>query len=323
VLPDNRIEDKNDFNTISGQTSASDLRTLIKESQKYFDILSIDDALTRLKSKSLKRNALVLTFDDGFIDNYSILFPILKEEHVPATYFINPSVISSDKNLWFQSIINIFFNIEGTSFYCELNDITYDISSAEKRFQSAMNLMRYLQSNHNPNDFHTIIQKLGQGLELPKVDDKHMTWDQLKELSNSPLITIGAHTFSHYPLTLCDSQQAEFEIVKSKTEIEKHLNIAVNHFSFPRGHKEDFNSEHITIIKREGMKSSGTTIRGYNLANADDYQLKRVGLPQYVKSDLTEALWYVLSVPQLISKIKSKLSIAALKNTLKFREEGT
>ncbi len=304
VLPDHILEDLNNPNTISGQTSVSEVKRLIQVLEKRFKFISMDDAIEKIGSNKIDNNYLVLTFDDGFSDNYEYLLPILLENKIPATYYVNTSVIDSNENLWFQSVINLFFSIQEKSIHIERFNQKYDLSTSTLRFESAMSFMKFLQSKFEPEEFMPIIKTINGSGYLPKDTDKHLTWDQLRKLINEPLITIGAHSSRHFPLTLCDIELAKSEISLSKNLLEKKLDTKIKHFSFPRGYETDFNNSHIEHIKQLGMKSSTTTIRGNNKLASDLYQLKRVGLPAKTIGKEDELLWYVYAMPQLISSIK-------------------
>lgn len=309
VLPDHIIADPDDPRTISGHTSVSDVKAAIKCLSKQYNFISIDEATQQIESNNIQKNCIVLTFDDGFEDNYLYLLPVLKEHNIPAVFYINQSVIGTDKSLWFQAIINYFFSIKENQITLEINQTNYDLSTPKKRFRAAFNFMRYLQSNHPPEVFKSIIDNIAGDSALPDLTDKHMSWKDLDQLCNEELITIGAHTVDHYPLTLCNNELASSQICDSVLLLEKRLPIKIKHFSYPRGHHDDFNEFHVKELKKIGIHSAVSTIRGTNTANENLYYLKRIGFPQKVIGNTTELLWYVAGLPQILSTIKNTFRI--------------
>ncbi|PCI66335.1 MAG: hypothetical protein COB38_10290 [Gammaproteobacteria bacterium] len=305
VLSDAIIADKNDPRRITGHTSVSEVEVAILELKKRFDIISMDEAVEQLSAQGVNRESVVLTFDDGFKDNFKFLLPILKKHKVPATYYINSSVIDSKKNLWFQSVINFFFAIEENVVKIDLSKKEYDLSSADKRYKAAFDFMQYLQANYKPDKFHEVIYSVAGDKALPDESDYHLSWDELKILNEESLITIGAHSYNHYPLAYCDEEQSKFEIEKSVKDLEEKLSIKIKHFSYPRGHVEDFNDWHIKVLKDLGISSAVTTIRGVNRKGQDLYQIKRVGFPQNISNDVEDFLWYVGGIPQLIASLRN------------------
>ncbi|MGB0496126.1 MAG: polysaccharide deacetylase family protein [Kangiellaceae bacterium] len=305
VLSDSIIANKNDPRRITGHTSVSEVESAIKELRKRFSIISMDEAISQIKSGNILKESVVLTFDDGFKDNFKYLLPVLQKHQVPATYYINSSVIETKRNLWFQSVINYFFAIKEDKVKIEVSDTEYDLSTPQKRYSAAFDFMQYLQTNYKPQEFHQVIESIAGDKALPHESDYHLNWNELKLLADDPLITIGAHSFNHYPLGYCDEELSKFEIEKSVTDLEDKLDIKINHFSYPRGHVEDFNDWHIRVLKELGISSAVTTIRGVNRKGQDLYQIKRVGFPQNISDDVEDFLWHVGGIPQLIASLRS------------------
>jgi peptidoglycan/xylan/chitin deacetylase (PgdA/CDA1 family) len=306
VLSDSIIADENDMRSITGHTSESEVIEAIKQLKKRFHIISMDQAIEQLSTGKVEQESAVLTFDDGFQDNFRYLYPVLKRHKVPATYYINASVIGTNKSLWFQSIINYFFAVESQQVDVAINGEHYDLSSPRKRYQAAFSFMQYIQANHKPQEFHRIIETLAGPLSLPPPDDQHMSWDELKQLAADPLITIGAHSYNHYPLGYCDQELSKFEIDQSIKQLEQNLEITIEHFSYPRGHKEDFNQHHIDCLCAMNIKSGVSTIRGVNRRGAEPFSLKRVGFPQSISEDVDDFLWHVAGVPQIVQSFRGK-----------------
>ena len=304
VLSDAIIADKNDPRRITGHTSESEVESAIIELKKRFDIISIDDAVKQLGGIGVKKESVVLTFDDGFKDNFKYLLPVLKKHNVPATYYINSSVIDTNRNLWFQSVINYFYSVPKKNVTIALTNKEYDLSTADKRYKAAFDFMQYLQANYKPEEFHSVIDSVAGDDSLPEESDYHLSWDELKILVKEPLITIGAHSYNHYPLAYCNEEQSKFEIEKSITDLEQQLDIKIDHFSYPRGHVEDFTDWHIKVLKDIGISSAVTTIRGVNRNGQDLFQIKRVGFPQNISNDVEEFLWHVGGIPQLIASLR-------------------
>ncbi|MBV1881775.1 MAG: polysaccharide deacetylase family protein [Pseudomonadales bacterium] len=310
VLTDEIMANPDDPRRIAGQSSVSEITELIKSLSKHYHFISIDEALDQINNNSIKRESIVLTFDDGFQDNYLNLLPILKEFSVPAVFYVNSSVISTEKNLWFQEIINFFFAVPDDEIHVVINDKTYDLSSPQKRFDASFNLMRYLQANKHPTQFDEIIRTIAGDLAKPSALDRHLTWEDLKNLSKENLITLGAHTVHHYPLALCNSELSNIEITNSITHLENKLAIKIKHFSFPRGNEGDFNDTHINQIKNAGLISAVSTVRGVTRSGADNFQIKRVGLPKEIIGKTDDLLWHVAGFPQLIASVKSAIGLS-------------
>lgn len=84
--------------------SADTFEMHIKEAAKLFDIIPLENMFQITKGN---RRQCAITFDDGWIDNYEIAFPILKKYKVPATIFLPVSFINSKRCFWFENLYDI------------------------------------------------------------------------------------------------------------------------------------------------------------------------------------------------------------------------
>ncbi len=83
----------------------------LKFYQSNFDIVTIDDLNTIKQSqKKLNNKYALITFDDGYIDNYQLAYPLLKEYRVPATFFIATDFIEKDITPWWDEIAFLIQN---------------------------------------------------------------------------------------------------------------------------------------------------------------------------------------------------------------------
>lgn len=108
----------------------------------------------------------------------------------------------------------------------------------------------------------------------------YMTWDQVKEMVNSDLITAGDHTLSHKTVYSLDEIQMKDEILSAKNIIEQNTGRAVNVFAYPYG---NFNSEAESILQSGGFVGAVTTNRGLACAKLP-YELPRVRIGNAVLS---------------------------------------
>ncbi len=87
---------------------------------------------------------------------------------------------------------------------------------------------------------------------------KSMNLEDVERLSRHPLVTIGSHTLTHAALSEVSPEQARFEIVKSKEELENALNKKIYYFCYPIG---SFNNEVMRFVEKVGYRLAFTTAR--------------------------------------------------------------
>ena len=115
------------------------------------------------------------------------------------------------------------------------------------------------------------------GVRLPDTLGKELilSWDDVREMSDNG-VTFGAHTVTHPTLTKLPLKQAEYEIAKSKKDIEEKLNRIVTAFSYPYGCLGDFDSEIKQIVQKSGFTCAVTVIPRLITPETDLYELPRI-----------------------------------------------
>ena len=100
----------------------------------------------------------------------------------------------------------------------------------------------------------------------------YVTWDQLREMVGSGLVTVGDHTLSHPSLPILSEEKLKDEVISAKNILEEHLGVLVNVFSYPYGGS---NGETEKILKENGFVAAVTTKRGLSCAKLP-YELPRI-----------------------------------------------
>ncbi len=89
------------LNNVTPQAFAWQMKFLAKH---HYDVISFDDYVQGIKKgTAFRKNTVVIQFDDGYEDNYTQAFPILREHHFPASIFlISDSIGLKDFMTWDQ-----------------------------------------------------------------------------------------------------------------------------------------------------------------------------------------------------------------------------
>jgi peptidoglycan/xylan/chitin deacetylase (PgdA/CDA1 family) len=106
--------------------------------------------------------------------------------------------------------------------------------------------------------------------------DAYLSWNQVRQLDRSGIITIGSHTIDHPDLATESSQQQQYEIIQGKQELEAQLGHPVYDFAYPYG---SYNATTLAIVKQAGFATAVTTTAGISQSLAGIYTLDRVRDP--------------------------------------------
>lgn len=104
--------------------------------------------------------------------------------------------------------------------------------------------------------------------------DEMLTINDLKEMAECGM-EIGAHTKTHPHLTQILPEQAYNEMLESKNDLERMLNIGINFFAYPYG---DYNEEVKALAKKAGFFGACTTNTGIVKKGGDFFALNRVAI---------------------------------------------
>jgi len=252
-----------------------DFHKEIRWLKKYFDVISLGDAVNKMKSgENIPRPSIVITIDDGFKDNYDVLFPLVVQEKIPVAIFLTTGYIDTDHGPWFYALEEFLLRTPLTSFCFQGQE--YDIGSFSKKRDAFQRILIKIKDMSPEGKGQSMNQLRETFRDVPLTGRAMLTWDECREMLKSGLVTFGAHTCSHSILSKLPLAEARKEIADSKNIIEKNLSVKCEHFAFPNGRRQDFNQELLEFCREIGFVSICTCEYGSNKNHQDIFNLKRV-----------------------------------------------
>ena len=267
------------YHGVGGPDCPADLfESQIKYLKSNFSVISLRDAvdLSRHATRRFKTE-VILTFDDGLRNNFTIVYPILCRYGLPATFFVCPELVETGKWQW-------AYEIEQRLVSSDLGRLEQICSALEIERQESVNRktdivdriiehMKTLETAHREKAEETIrsmTRNFGASAQQHGWYDT-MSWDEMRSLSPE-LITIGSHTVNHPILTKLLPDEIKFQIVESKQWIQRALQRSIDYFCYPNG---DYDASSLDIVSRNYV-AAVTTRSGY-FENGDDvYQINRI-----------------------------------------------
>jgi len=240
--------------------------------------------------------ASLVTFDDGYRDNFTIAAPILKQYRVPAIYFIATGPMSGRKPFWWDEIA---WAIKQTKFQSiTVVGQVYDLTrgSSVGLTCALISHCLALESVGQARFMDQIRRECGVD-RVPQavVDAALMTWDQVQTLGEHG-ISVGAHTVNHCVLSRLDAEARERELRESKAELELRTGREVLSVAYPFGGEEHFDSEAKAAAQKVGFRMGFGLVPGINrVSRLDQFSLSRIIPPADIRSF---ALW--LTMPRLM-----------------------
>lgn len=249
---------------------------------RHYTVLGFPEAVCLLQKEQLPRRAVVVTFDDGYRDNYEYAWPILKKYGIPATFFLVSGVLDGTVRLWWDEVAEDIQQLSRHPLFC-----------GEKEHGLPDWMASLLKGLHNGGNPQVIAQEMSRCLNYLSLQERQqslaalrafanvasnqrsdlmLTWEQIQELHHSG-IHIGAHTVTHTFLDELDEERGWQEIEGSIKRIQERLEVPVHLFAYPAGRfKESLKS----LLHKAGIEAAVLSEPGRNKPGTDLLQLKRL-----------------------------------------------
>ncbi len=218
--------------------SAKNFERQMKFLSQHRRVISIEQLAQQLeKGEPIDRGTVVITFDDGYRNNFTIAAPILAKYNLPATLYLATGYIDAEKNQWIDTLYAAFRT-------CSKHQLKLSSFGSEKL--KNWNLAESTQRDHAYNEIATYLIEadVKQRQELLAEIDQQLapkaypprltlTWEEVKQLQQQyPQITLGIHTSNHLDLSVHSEQTAQ-EIEISIEHIAAATGVRPQHLSFP------------------------------------------------------------------------------------------
>lgn len=274
ILPLHRVNDDNDPFMPSLPTAVFAGR--MAHIARHYRVLTVEELATRLLERRVPRNALAITFDDGYRDNLTHAAPILHRLGLPATIFLVTGHIDTPRALWVDRLAMAFK--AATARRVELADgHALSLATVADRLaglQTALGHLKRLPDDERTASVERLIAALHPIPERPK--RLMLSWDEVAALRGLGF-SIGAHTITHPILSRLTPNQVRDEVHGSKAAIEKALGVPVRAFAYPNGRPDDYNEAVTRVVREAGFTCAVTTQRGLNDTDTPVLELRRGG----------------------------------------------
>jgi peptidoglycan/xylan/chitin deacetylase (PgdA/CDA1 family) len=256
----------------------SRLRKQLRFFRKYYRVISLEEAVDRLSSDRVDQHYLVITFDDGYADNYSIGLDLFRDEGIKPTVFVTTDCVEKQQALWPDVVRALIYNAD-VSRPLELDEPRLVITSASaSKVRALRSILEYLKKM-DPRERTRYLTALEKriGRALPTTERLMLTWEEIKCLKRYG-VSIGSHTVSHQVLAEVPDGVAAAELRASKQILEARIGSPVTLFAYPNGTAADFSEATVQHVKAAGYTAAVTTMRGINGSGSDLYRLRRTGV---------------------------------------------
>ncbi|MHB8256215.1 MAG: polysaccharide deacetylase family protein [Acidiferrobacterales bacterium] len=297
VLPpgDPRLEVEQPGMYVHPATLHLHLRTL----KRHFQPVRLDHWIRAARDNApLPERAFAITFDDGWADNFEYAYPLLVAENVPATIFVVSDLVGTGRLFWperlgtllRQGLAQHAAKLYSLSEFAWLRTLDMPIPSSERELDPEL-LDRIVNGAKRDDDatlcarVEAMAARLGDS-GSPRTAEL-LSWDQIREMAGSGLVSIGSHTRRHTRLSdALTPETLHDEIAGSRHIIESNAGCEAPLFCYPNGDA----TANVRSIVSEHYQAACSTLPGWHGVGADHYMIRRISVHQDITCDETSLL---------------------------------
>jgi peptidoglycan/xylan/chitin deacetylase (PgdA/CDA1 family) len=262
----------NPFDSDLISATTEDFEWQMRYLRDHFEVVPLTRLVAHLSGRDpIDRPSVIVTFDDGFRDNYTYAYPILKELGIPATIFLSTEMVDSREAIWFQMVSFLMMKSDPQSIQVEgIPERLPRSNDAQIRRSDARMLQKHLKSLPHRKFQSTLVDLktyMKSDNSFDDLDDAvAITWEQAREMQENG-IHFGSHTVTHGILSRMDQAEQQRELIQSKRRIEEALGKPVQAIAYPVGRFSSINDDVLYETSCAGYRLGACYESGVNWAN--------------------------------------------------------
>jgi peptidoglycan/xylan/chitin deacetylase (PgdA/CDA1 family) len=268
--------------------------------KKDFDVIGPSD-LQQVLSQDGGRYVLI-SFDDGYRDNYETAFPILKAQSARAVFFLSTGFLDHPRLPWWNEIAWMIRTcprqtIPGGTYFT--HPIVLDELDRQRALRVVLRKYKSLPGDSVSEYLNFLADATGAGrFQENGIANEWMTWDMVREMKVRGMF-FGGHTVNHPVLAQLPLTQQREEIAGCAQRLLEELGEPMQWFSYPVGGREAFNKDTRFCLKEQNVKYAFSYDGGFQkFTDLDPFDIPRTAVELDVTPDLFRA---VLTIPQVFA----------------------
>jgi peptidoglycan/xylan/chitin deacetylase (PgdA/CDA1 family) len=219
----------------------------------------------RLTEGDVARRFVCLTIDDGYRDTLEHAYPILKRYQIPFGVYVATSFADRLGELWWLALEAVIARNIRVGLVIDGKDRRFDCRTVEQKRQLYDAVYGWLRALTTEDELRQVIRELCARYNVDIgafCRDLCMSWDEVAQLADDPLVTVGAHTVNHVMLAKVSASAAQAEMEMSRRVIEASLAVPVEHICYPVGDATSAGPREFAMAASLGFKTAVTTRPG-------------------------------------------------------------
>jgi len=277
----NAAEDPFDPGVFSA--TGDELDQQISYLKRHVHLVTLEDAQAfadgTVREKT-PRCRVLITFDDGYLDNYQVAFPILRSHGVQGVFFLATSMVGSGFVPWWDHIAFLVKTARERRFslrYPAGLAVDLDANGMTKSLRDVLSLYKRPE-NGDPDRFIRELKEESKGEDLPGTLRRFLGWEEAREMIRGGM-AIGSHTHSHHVLSQLGAVEQRRELTQSRALLGENLGVETDALAYPVGATSSFSAQTQQLAREAGYRVAFSFHGGANLQRGTSaYDVKRIGV---------------------------------------------
>jgi peptidoglycan/xylan/chitin deacetylase (PgdA/CDA1 family) len=193
--------------------------------KRRFHLTTLDDALAMISGEAPWTTSALITFDDGYLDNYKIVFPILRSHGVQGVFFLPTGFVGTGQLPWWDMIAHIIKKSRNRYVRLEYPEpATFDLET-DGLANTCRDILQ-LAKKPEMKDAERFVTDLEEACGATRLQENterlFLNWDEAREMQLGGM-AFGSHTHSHEILSKLSPDKQLEEAVRSREILEREL----------------------------------------------------------------------------------------------------
>ncbi len=235
-------------------------RMIVDLRRRKVALVSLDEALRRIKEGHTGQPFVALTFDDGYRDNHDVAYPVLLRHEVPFAIFLTTALIDRRMPMWWHVLEHVVANNDRV----ELDGMRLPAATpAEKKttYQRIDQHIRQQSITAVDGIVDQLVTLNRSTLSREAAYDLCLDWDTVRHMADGGLATFGCHTVSHPMLIRLSADDIRTEVYGSRDRVTEEMGRLPAYFAYPFGQDNEVGREAPDIVREAGFTAAFTTER--------------------------------------------------------------
>ncbi len=222
----------------------------------------------------------LITFDDGYVDNYTVAFDVLRREGCPAVFFLPTDFIGGREVPWWDRIAWRVAQLGDGTLFVPGREQPIHVTRADLD-GSIRRVLRVVKDTPEIPMSEKVAAIEGQ-VDCPMIAEAaaslFVSWDQVREMRSAGM-WFGSHTRSHRILSHLSEAEQRAELSESKRELEDQLGEHVDALAYPVGGWEAYTDSTRKVAEACGYQLAFNFVGGVNRdLRAHRYEIRRIAI---------------------------------------------